>query len=291
MKNLKKACLYILCAGLFLLFSVPCRGAQEQIQAGLVEENGSYRYYQDGQALKNQWKRLEENKRKYYFGEDGAAVVGSHKIGDKYYVFNARGQLLEPSKTKFVTANNRTYYVNSKGNPVSGWQIVKGELYYITKKGLKKTDVVYDGITLGKTGAARVNTASRLKMKVMEVVSEITTPEMSRKEKLRACFDYTISSEFRYDRRTKWPNVKKKGWQKKCALDMLETHRGVCFGYACAFAALADELGYTPYLIDANLHSRHCFVRIDKKYYDKLTNSFGAKKYPRKHKILGITKF
>lgn len=291
MGKIKKGLMMLLCIGMFVILPASCYAAEEPGKNGLIRETEGYRYYEDGKAVKNQWKRPEKNGRKYYFGPDGVAVVGSRKIDGIYFVFDDEGRLLEPPKTKFVKTKSGTYYVNAKGNPVKGWQIVKGKLYYISKTGLRKTNAKYDGITLGKNGVAKDSTASRLKMKTMEVVADVTAPGMTKKQKLRACFKYTISSAFRYDRRKKWPNVKKKGWQQKCALDMLTTHRGVCFGYACAFAALAKELSYTPYLIDANLHSRHCFVRINGKYYDKYTNIFGAKKYPRSHKVLGVTKF
>ena len=59
---------------------------------------------------------------------------------------------------------------------------------------------------------------------------------------------------------------------------MFRTGYGNCYGFSCIFAALAREIGYTPYMIcgrvpgsrdgAADGFTRHCWVKINGLYYD-----------------------
>ena len=62
-----------------------------------VEGNKIFYYYK-GKMVRNKWKRYEGYK--YYFGEDGYACIGGSKIGNKAYVFDENGHLLENQKGK-----------------------------------------------------------------------------------------------------------------------------------------------------------------------------------------------
>ena len=48
---------------------------------------------------------------RYYFGADGYAYVGSHKIAKKLYVFDENGCLLSKKKNKLVNVCGKTYYI------------------------------------------------------------------------------------------------------------------------------------------------------------------------------------
>lgn len=260
----------------------------EPIKNGLVKENGYYRYYKDGVLQKNVWKKL--NNRKYYFMSNGNAATYSKKIGGEYYIFNTKGQLLTPSRDKILQVGTYKFYVTTKGRPVTGWKIYNNNLYYMHKSGRCAANTMIDGVTLTKDCWAKNDTNAQLKRKVIDTIAKITTSKMSKNQKLRACFNYTTSSTFHYGG-WKYPDFSKKYWQRTCALDMLNTKVGNCFGYGCAFAALAEGLGYEPYIIDGDLRSRHSWVRIDGKYYDRYGNYFGVEKYPRKYTVRKITKF
>ena len=56
--------------------------------------------------VRNKWKRYEGYK--YYFGEDGYACIGGSKIGNKAYVFDENGHLLENQKGKMRTVLNKS---------------------------------------------------------------------------------------------------------------------------------------------------------------------------------------
>ena len=114
-------------------------------------------------------------------------------------------------------------------------------------------------------------------MKLMTIISRITTTEMSKSEKLYSCWRYlTSSGNFYYS--TYWPDLNKKGWQREVAYNMLTTGGGDCYGFACTFAAMARELGYNPYVVLGRVSgtrdgaadglTRHGWVMIDGAYYD-----------------------
>ncbi|MGN0154085.1 MAG: transglutaminase domain-containing protein [Lachnospiraceae bacterium] len=106
---------------------------------GLVKENGNYYYYANGKKITKKW--LSVKGKKYYFKKDGAAAVAGCRIGGKYYVFNAKGQLLVGKKTRVVKVNDSYYRVNKSGQAVKGWD--KKEKYYYFNNGKRATDIQY----------------------------------------------------------------------------------------------------------------------------------------------------
>ncbi len=91
---------------------------------GLVIEDGSYHYYEDGKQVKSRWVTVDDDT--YYFRKNGDAAVLSCKIKGKYYVFDTKGRLQQPSSKKIVkihTGNGtyKKYMVRPNGTAVSGW--------------------------------------------------------------------------------------------------------------------------------------------------------------------------
>lgn len=244
---------------------------------GLVELNGSYYYYgKDGKKLKNTWKKIGDSC--YYFGKNGKAQTYSAKIDGEICVFDREGRLEQGDADRIVKIGNRRYYVSPSGRAHTGWLIVEGKLYYAgTKTGLIYQTRTYDGIRFSGTGAAEDTTAAQLKIKVMGIVSSITSSKMSDGQKLRACWNYVVNrGRFFYGSR--YPNLNSAGWQKETALHMLTYHWGNCYSFACAFAALANEVGYHPYVVCGRVSgsrdgaadgmTRHAWVKINGCYYD-----------------------
>ena len=59
-------------------------------------------------------------------------------------------------------------------------------------------------------------------MRVMNLVSRLTTSEMSKNQKLHACWEYIVDDAgFQYGGSD--PDLKKAGWCRKTALSMLNT--------------------------------------------------------------------
>ncbi|MDO5422248.1 MAG: transglutaminase domain-containing protein [Eubacteriales bacterium] len=244
---------------------------------GLKKVNGKYCYYQKGKKIKNKWKTI--NGKKYYFNYKGNACTGSVKIKGVRYIFNSKGQLQKPSKDTLVKVGSATYYVDAKGKVTKGWKVLKGKLYYVCSTGAVRKNMTWQGITFTSTGAAANNTATALKIKTMEILDSITSQDMTKAQKLQACWNYVTSKQFSYVSR--WPNLNESGWQKSAALTMLNTKAGNCYSFACAFAALAAEIGYQPQVLCGRVSSvggsrdnvgdgrtPHCWVKIDGRYYD-----------------------
>lgn len=242
---------------------------------GLVNINGNYYYYSAGKPVKNKWKKIKGSK--YYFGKSGKARKSYTTVKGVSYFFRSNGKLYCPKKAKLVTSGKHTFYVDKDGKMLKGWRIIGGKLYYFSSgigkmlKSCKRGD-----IAISKTGAAKNNNATKLKIRTMKIVSKITNNKMSKSQKLRQCWVYVSGGRFQYS--GKYPNLNQNGWQVKLALNMFETGSGNCYGFACAFAALAKEVGYKPVLVcgrvrggrdgAADGYTRHCWVKIGGGHYD-----------------------
>ena len=251
---------------------------------------------------KKQW--LKEDGKRYYLKSDWEFPTGSYKINGVYYIFDSKGMLLQPKKNSLVKVGKNTYFVNTKGKAVSGWHIIKGKLYNIKQTGAARKDTEYEGITFTSTGAAKENEACKLKKKVMQIVASITEEDMTKPQKLLVCWNYMVNKRrFRYV--SKYPNLHEKGWTRKTAYNMLSTKTGNCYSFACAFAALTEEIGYKPYVVCARISgrrdrardglTRHAWVRLNGMNYDPEAQFAGwrrgiynSKGYPIRHVIQKI---
>ena len=186
--------------------------------------------------------------------------------------------------------HNDLYYADSKGRCYQNRAREDGQLYFTS------------------SGKARKDTNALLKMRVMNLVSRLTTSEMSKNQKLHACWEYIVDDAgFQYGGSD--PDLKKAGWCRKTALSMLNTKVGNCYGFASTLAAFAKELGYKKIeLIDGRTpgtrdhapdgFTGHCWVRIDNRYYDPeadwagwLTGVYGYNSYPIRHYVKKIYNF
>lgn len=296
----------------FLLCFPECVSAKSS-ESGLVKEGKSYVYYVRGERLKDAWKTIKDKKTgkkyKYYFGENGKAIVsGSVRLGDKVYVFDRKGRLIQKGKNVMVTLNGKTYYVDKNGQAVTGWLKIKHKVYLADSRGRfykRRTcgDISFDH----ETGEINQDTAGSLKIKTMEIVSSITNDSMTRSQKLRACWNYiTHRGGFYYS--PVYPDLNQLGWQKSMALRMLTYKRGNCYGFACAFAALAKEVGYRPNVVCGRVTgtrdgaadglTKHCWVTINGQYYDPeaewkgwMKGIYGTGYYPITHTVQKTVSF
>lgn len=102
---------------------------------GLTEVDGVYYYYENGDMVTSRW--ITAGGYKYYFMKNGNAAVLKCKIGGKYYVFNEKGQLIQPDSKKIVSikteSGTKKYYVNLDGTARSGW--TDDRKYYFYENG------------------------------------------------------------------------------------------------------------------------------------------------------------
>ncbi len=301
--------------------------ASREMASGWLELDGKYYYFEpDTGEMCTGWQETEAGRRyfvkktgrmasgwlkisgiKYYFSpEDGEPLTGAQEIGGKHYIFNSKGQLAQSDGISLVAAGGRYYCADKNGHAASGWHLIKGKLYYASKTGKAKTSTTYQGIAFGSRGAAKNSITARSKIKAMQVFASITNENMTKSQKLAACWDYIISGSFRYA--AKYPNLQSSGWQRKTAYEMLTSHSGNCYSFACAFAALASEAGYQPYVIcgrvrgsrdrAADGYTRHAWVQINGLHYDPEAQYAGwhrgifqSSRYPAAHTIQMTTAY
>lgn len=247
---------------------------------GLKKEGKYYYYYKKGKKVKKKWVNI--GKHRYFFNEKGRAATYSMAYKGAVYVFGKDGRLKQPKSPRVVTVGERKYYVDAKGKAQVGWFTAKGRLYYGDKKGrLYQNGKTREGVSFTDKGYAVEDTASRLKIRTMEIISQITTPDMTNAQKLLCAWNYVVSN-MRYS--MYYPSWRT-GWQQELSLIALTQGRGNCYGYACAFSALAREIGYDPYLVCGRVSgtrdgardgmTRHCWVLLGGTYYDPEAHALG----------------
>lgn len=194
----------------------------------------------------NTWVTAKSQK-VYYYGSKGKKVTGLKEINGKFYYFDKSGV-------------QRT-----------GWQKIKNNYYFFNiaakKKGYMVTSKTVNNICLDKNGKAKQTPESLRKLKILvtanQIVEKITNPKMTKEQKLKKCFDYTIQT-YGYQTWRTFSNTS--GWELSYAEDMFFRGRGNCFSYASAFAFLANAVGYkNVYVISSGGHG---WAEIGGKVYD-----------------------
>lgn len=237
---------------------------------GLIKEKGGYRYYVKNKPLKNTWKRI--NSRYYWFKGNGyAAQSGTFKIKNTYYVFDEKARRLAPKKSSVQKVKNNRYFVTSKGTPVSvGWHEYNGKMYYVYRDGKCAANRTVGGIRCTKDGYASNMDQVKCKLAAKKFIAQHTTANMTKEQKLRACFNYIVGyNRFVGNMSPTKEEFQTTTWVYKYGLQMFQNGlTGNCYGISSSFAAVAKELGYQPYVI--TIPEGHGFVMIDGRYYDNM---------------------
>lgn len=114
----------------------------DEILNGLIEENGDYHYYENGEMVTEKWVTVDDDT--YYFKKNGSAATGKYKLEGKYYIFSEEGRLMQPASKKVVSIETddgiKRYYVNSDGTVRSGW--TENRQYYFYKDGEMATGII-----------------------------------------------------------------------------------------------------------------------------------------------------
>lgn len=229
----------------------------------------------------------------------------------EFVVVEAGGEYLHyerfsPAEDRIVEIDGEPCYVNAGGTVSEGFKVLDGTLYYSDEQGWLKCSETYEGITFGKDGAALNEMNTRLKIRTLEIVKSITDDTMTKSQKLSACWSYVTRGHLSYA--GKYPDLGKKGWQRELALDALTSGSGNCYGFACAFAALAEEVGYDPVVVCGRVSgsrdgaadgmTRHSWVMIDGCHYDPEAQwagwcggIYGYGSYPVYHSVQGTVEF
>ena len=247
---------------------------------GLIKSGNTYCYYVNGKVVKNTWKKV---KGKYYWlkANGKAAVNGHYKVKGVYYVFDKNACRLSPGKNAVVKVNGQNYFVDAKGRAVKGWNELNNKMYYVYANGKCASSTVVEGIKFDKYGVAADLTQARCKLAAKTFIELHTTSKMSNYTKFRTCFRYIMAyTRFSPRKSPSKEEFKTTSWVYKYALDMFQTNlTGNCYGISSCVAAIAKELGYTPYVV--TITDDHSFVTINGLYYDNMYGTlFGASTRP-----------
>ena len=179
-------------------------------------------------------------------------ITGWTEIGDKTYYFNPDGT---------ITAGDSV--LNTAYNGVTAsWYLKNGELLKSFRGALNigGTDYI---ITEGKAQKV-VTEADKTLFRAYKAVEKATTPDMTKEQKLKACFDYCKREYYEYRPRT--PHYKGMDWPIVYANDMFIVGGGNCLSYGAAFAYMAKAIGYEEVYC---CHSGgHGWAEIDGLIYD-----------------------
>ena len=113
--------------------------------------------------------------------------------------------------------------------------------------------------------ATKVETESdEVLHKALQMVAKNTTTDMSREQKLRACFDHLKEDYLEGVRHD--PPYQEIDWPVLYANDIFIYGKGDCFSYGAAFAYIGKAIGYSEcYACNSGGHG---WAQIDGKYYD-----------------------
>ena len=268
---------------------------------------GGYKknYYQNGKKLIGTWKTIDGDR--YFFGNTGTAFVGPGRVNGKMYLFRENAKLYRRKTDGFVTVLGKRYYVYKTGELRIGWISYGGNIYYADSMGRIVKNTRRDGVIFNKEGKARITPRTQMHVYAQTILNSITTSSMRRVQKLRACYNYLAYSGRFYYYAPADPNLSAKYWYITCANNMFGQSRGNCYGFSCAFAALAKEIGYQPYMMCARVpgtrdqaadgYTRHCWVMINGEHYDPEGSfagwggCFGSDYFTTPYKQLNKVKF
>lgn len=101
-------------------------GEDGALKKGWVLDNYNWYYTDKTGEMKKGWIKVDG--KKYYLNESGAMVIGKKYIDDKWMFFGSDGVL----QTGFYTFNAKRYYSNKEGEMVSNkWITVNDKDYYV----------------------------------------------------------------------------------------------------------------------------------------------------------------
>lgn len=238
MKKIKlQICLLLLVVGLL------GGGAMEACAAKSTQKKPAVTAEKKTKIKKKGWETTSKGKRYY---KKGKYLTGLQKISSKYYYFSQKGYMQKGT----IKAGKWTYYT-TLDSVVDGKK--KGKNYY-TMEGKKLT------------GEKKKDYETKLRAR--KAAMSITNDKMSLAEKRLACFQWV--SRHPYQKRRTFRRFS--GWMSTYADDHFLYGRGNCVSDACAFAYLAQAIGYKNVYVclDADNDDGHSWCEIGGRVFDPL---------------------
>ena len=214
------------------------------MQTGWLQENGRW-FYLDGETgrMKTGW--VSTAKGWYYFNDKGVMQTGWQEINGKWYYMDPSSGAM---RTGWLQIGGKTYYLNADGTMKTGWHEEGGKRYFLKKNGgaMAAAEVLYiDGKKEAFSGAGdwmgrKSDAFYSAYGKAIGYVNRLTTPDMTKEQKLRVCFDLFDT----FEEKNPWiPHYLGEDWVEKYAIHCLDNKTSNCMGYGASFALMARAIG------------------------------------------------
>lgn len=175
--------------------------------------------------------------------------------------------------TGFTTINGKKYLFTGKGKQLLGWQNVDGNYYYFSargkSKGYMRTSKVVNGVRLGKSGKAVLNTSTLAEAKVLcraqKFIERYAPLGDSKAKRLEKSWKNLIKHAYRsyyIARGLATFHTQHRAF----ANDLFINHKGDCNSATAAFAYLANALGYKNVKMCSG--GFHSWTDVNGKIYD-----------------------
>ena len=182
----------------------------------------------------------------------GEMITGWTEVGNRTVYFLKDGT---------VPAGNAVLYLDYQGEKCN-WYLKNGQLDKSVRAGITINGENWI-VTEGRAKKA-VSEADKTLFRAYLAVAKATTPDMTKAQKLRACFNYVKTAYGECSPRN--PHYLGADWPVLYANDMFINGKGNCFSYAAAFGYMAKAIGYEEvYCCNSTGHG---WTEIDGKVYD-----------------------
>ena len=209
-----------------------------------MEDGTLYLVKKNGQASPKGWQKCR--RKKAWIRKGGRMAVGIVKAEKSYWYFNAKGWLGKAKKDRIVTVKGKDYFVQKSGECGEGWCSIGKEYCFCKKNGLLLKNTTKNGIRINQNGIAKTRPLTALEKRTLSIVNSITRDNMSKGQKIAACWNY-ITSQARFSYLVPYdPGAYTRGEFQRLALLILNLNGGNCYGFAAGFAALTVICGLRP---------------------------------------------
>ena len=260
-------------------------GASGKMRTGWQEISGKWYYFGENGRMRTGWQEI--GGKWYYLAESGRMMTGWQKISGKWYHLAAGGAM----DTGWRKIGSDWYYLGRDGAMRTGWQEIAGKWYFLQGDGAMATGWLQQGddwyylLESGARGSGGMLEIAGKRYAFAEdgrwrgeqddcffaaadflAEHEIVTDEMTKEEKLRACYDW-LANKKNYSESNPWiPHYKGVDWPQRYAGYFFEHTTGNCFGVNAAFAYMAKAIGYDEvYCCNSGAHG---WAEVDGLVYD-----------------------
>ncbi len=255
------------------------------MRTGWEEISGNWYYFGDNGRMQKGWQEVAG--KRYYLDMSGSMCTGWQEVDGSWYLLDEDGEVL----TGWQETDGSWYYLDREGRMMTGWQQIGGKWYFLQEDGtmatgwlqqgkaryyLLENGALYSGGILeidGKRYAFAEDGRWRGEQDACffaaaDFIEEngIVTDDMTKEEKLRACFDWLADTK-NFSETNPWiPHYKGVDWPQRYAEYFFEHTTGNCFGVNAAFAYMAKAVGYDDvYCCNSSAHG---WAEVDGRVYD-----------------------